>query len=147
MGDSSPLLKAGAQVMGSRAQSKQLGMEALMYERQAKDVDLQAVQMGERRREELRATMASYIASRAAKGLSLDSPSGVAVEKELQRQARRDEAVDRVGFGNQAYALRTSALMRRKGAKNANTAGWIAAGGSLIDGAANAFSAGAGGGR
>ncbi len=146
MGDSTPLLKAGTQVMAGRAQAKQFGMESLMLKRQAQDVDLQAVQMGERRREELRAGMAAYIASRAAKGLSLDSPSGIAVERELQRQARRDEGVDRVGFGNQAYALRTSATMRRRAASNANTAGWVAAGGSIIDGAANAMSAGAKGG-
>jgi len=146
MGDSTPIFKAGTQVMAGRAQAKQYGMESLMLKRQAQDVDLQAVQMGERRREELRAGMAAYIASRAGKGLSLDSPSGIAIERELRRQAVRDEGVDRVGFGNQAYALRTSATMRRRAASNANLSGWISAGGSIIDGAANAVSAGATGG-
>lgn len=138
--ESSPLLGGITQIMSGRAQSKQLGMEALMYERQAKDVDLQSMQASERRREDLRASLAAYTASRAARGLSLDTPSGMAVEKELRRQAVRDEGVERVGFGNQSYALRTTAAMRRRGAKNANIAGIMAAGGTLIDGVGKATS-------
>lgn len=140
----SPILGAATQVMSGRAQAKQIGMEALMYERQAKDVDLQAMQASERRREDLRASLAAYTAGRAARGLSLDTPSGMAIEKELRRQSVRDEGVEKVGFGNQAYALRTTAVMRRKGAKNANMTGWINAGGTLIDAAGNIASAGAG---
>lgn len=129
-----------APIMSGRAQAKQLGMEALMYERQAKDVDLQAMQASERRREDLRASLASYMASRAARGLSLDTPTGVSVERELRRQAVRDENVEKVGFRNQSYALRTTALMRRKGASNANTAGWIGGFNSLMDTAGKAAS-------
>ena len=135
--ESSPLLKGFTQVMSGRAEAKQLGMESLMYRRQADDVDLQSVQASERRREDFRASLASVTANRAARGLSLDTPSGMAVEKELRRQAVRDENVEKVGFGNQAYALRTSATMRRRAASNANRAGWINAGGSIMDAAAN----------
>lgn len=140
----SPIFGAATQVMSGRAQAKQLGMEGLMYERQAKDVDLQSLQASERRREDLRASMAAYTASRAARGLSLDTPSGMAVEKELRRQSVRDEGVDNVGFKNQSYALRTTAAMRRRGASNANLSGWLNAGGTLIDAAGNIASAGAG---
>ena len=146
MGDSTPILQAGAQVMAGRAQAKQLGMESLMLKRQAGDVDLQAMQASARRREELRAGIAAWTANRSAKGLSLDSPSGIAVERELRRQSVVDEGAENLGFRNQAYALRTSATMRRRAASNANLSGWIQAGGTLIDGAANAMSAGAGGG-
>lgn len=132
--------QAIAPVMSGRAAAKQLGMEALMYERQAKDVDLQAMQASERRREDLRASLAAYTASRAARGLSLDTPSGAAVEKELRRQSVRDEGVEKVGFNNQGYALRTTAAMRRKGAKNANTAGWIGGFNSIMTTASNAAS-------
>lgn len=135
--ESSPLLKGFTQIMSGRAKAKQLGMEALMYRRQADDVDLQSVQASERRREDFRASLASVTANRAARSLSLDTPSAIAVEKELRRQAVRDEGVEKVGFNNQAYALRTSATMRRRAASNANAAGWIGAGGTLIDAAAN----------
>lgn len=145
MGQASPLLQAGTQIMAGRAQAKQLGMENLMLQRQAKDVDLQALQASGRRREELRAGIAAWTANRSAKGLSLDSPSGMAIERELRRQSVRDEGAENLGFKNQGYALRTSAAMRRRAASNANASGWLAAGGTIMDAAANAFSAGAGG--
>jgi len=144
MGESTPGLSAFTQIMGGRAQSKALKTEAVMLEAQAKGVDLQALQTSERRREELRATMAAFIASRAARGVSLDSPSGMAIEKELRRQSVRDENVDRVGFTNQAGALRMSAAAKRRGGSYANIMGYVSAGGTLIDGASNAMAAGGG---
>lgn len=142
MGESTPGLSAFTQIMGGRAQSKALKTEAVMLEAQAKGVDLQALQTSERRREELRATMAAFIASRAARGVSLDSPSGMAIEKELRKQSVRDENVDRVGFTNQAGALRMSAAAKRRGGSYANIMGYVNAGGTLIDGASNAMAAG-----
>lgn len=142
----SPLGSAATSVMAGRAQSKQLGMEALMYERQAKDTDLQATQSSARRREELVASLAAVTASRAARGLSLDTPSARAVEKELRRQSVRDEGAEGLGFKNQSYALRTTAAMRRRGASNANLSGWLNAAGSIIDAAGNVMSMGGGGG-
>ncbi len=143
----SPLLSVPTSIMSGRAQAKQLGMESLMYERQAKDTDLQATQSSARRREELLASLAAVTASRAARGLSLDTPSARAVERELRRQSVRDEGAENLGFKNQAYALRTTAAMRRRGASNANAAGYIAAAGSLIDAAGNVMSMGQGGGK
>lgn len=142
MGESTPGLSAFTQIMGGRAQSKALKTEAVMLEAQAKGVDLQALQTSERRREELRATMAAFTASRAARGLSLDSPSAVAIENELRKQSVRDENVDRVGFTNQAGALRMSAAAKRRGGSYANIMGYVSAGGTLIDGASNAMAAG-----
>ena len=129
------------QIGQGRAQAKQLGMENLMLQRQAKDVDLQALQASGRRREELRAGIAAWTANRSAKSLSLDSPSGVAIERELRRQSVRDEGAENLGFRNQAYSLRTSATMRRRAASNANLSGWVQAGGTLIDGVSNAMAA------
>lgn len=141
----SPLGTAATSVMSGRAQSKQLGMEALMYEKQAKDVDLQAMQASARRREELRAGIAAYTASRAARGLSLDTPSAMAIQKELRRQSVADEGAEGLGMKNQSYALRTTAAMRRRGASNANVSGWLNAAGSMIDAAGNIYSTSSGG--
>lgn len=68
--ESSPLLKGFTQVMSGRAEAKQLGMEGLMYRRQADDVDLQSVQASERRLGDFRASLASVTANRAARGIS-----------------------------------------------------------------------------
>lgn len=144
MGESTPGLSAVTQIMSGRAQSRALKTEAVMLESQAKGVDLQALQSSERRREELNATMAAYVASRAARGLSLDSPSAVAIERELSRQSVRDENVERVGYTNQAGALRMSAAAKRRGGSYANIMGYVNAGGTLIDGASNAMAASGG---
>jgi len=146
MGESTPLLKGATQIMSGRAQAKTYKTEAVMLEAQAKGVDLQSLQSSERRREDLRAGLAAVLAGRAARGLSLDTPSAIAVEKELRKQSVRDEGVERVGFVNQAGALRMSAAARRRAGSNANVGGYIMAAGTVVDGVANAMSAGMGGG-
>ena len=137
--DYTPGFKALTQIMGGRADSKSLKTEGVMLEAQAKGVDLQAMQTSERRREELNATLAALTASRAARGLSLDSPSAVAIESELRRQSVRDENVDRVGFTNQAGALRMSSAAKRRAGSYANVMGYVNAAGTLIDGAGDAL--------
>lgn len=138
----SPLGTAFTSIMSGRAKAKELGYEAALYDRQAKDVDLQATQASERRREDLKATMSALAASRAARGLSLDTPSAMAIERELRRQSVRDEGAESLGFKNQSYALRTSAMMRRKGASNANLTGYLNAAGSIMDAAGDIASLG-----
>lgn len=139
--EASPLLKGVTQIMSGRAQAKALKSEALQLQGQASSVDLQSVQSSERRREDFAATMAGITAQRAARGLSLDSPSAVAVEHELRRQAARDEGVERLGYRNQAAALRASAAAKRRGGSNANLTGYLDAAGTLIDAGANAVGA------
>jgi len=144
--ESSPLLKGVTQIMGGRAQAKALKTEAVMLDGQAKSTDIQAMQASERRREDFRATLAAITAGRAARGLSLDSPTAIAIDREIRRQAQRDEGVERLGYRNQAAALRASAAAKRKGGSNANFMGYFNAAGSLMDGAANAANAKAGSG-
>lgn len=118
-------LSATSSIMSGRAQARQLGMEAALNERQAKDVDLQGKQMSEVRREQLRAGLASVQALFAQQNRNLDSPTAVAIERELRKQSVRDEGAERLGFMNQAYALRTSAYSKRRAASTANTLGYI----------------------
>lgn len=140
--ESSPLLKGFTQIMSGRAQSKALKSEAVQLEGQAKSTDIQALQSSERRREDLMASVAAITAQRAQRGLSLDSPTGIAIDKEIRRQARRDEGVERLGYRNQAAALRASAAAKRRGGSQVNIMGYMNAGGTLIDAAANAAAAG-----
>lgn len=142
--ESSPILSAVTSIMGGRAQSKALKTEGVMLEAQAKGVDIQSKQASERRREDLRASLSAYVAQRAARGLSLDSPSGIAIEKELRRQSVRDEGVERLGYMNQAGAIRMSAAAKRRAGSNANFAGYWKAAGTLMDAAGDAAAAGGG---
>lgn len=131
----STALKAGSSVMAGRAQAQAYGAEAAMATRQAKDVDLQSLQSSERRREDLRAALSAITAQRAARGLSLDTPTAVAIEREIRRQSVRDEGVERLGFLNQSSALRMSAAAKRRAATNANRMGWMEAAGTIMQGA------------
>lgn len=142
--DSTPLLKSFTQIMSGRAEAKALKSQAVQIEGQAKSTEIQAVQSSERRREDLMAAFAAIGVNRAARGLSLDSPSAIAVEKEIRRQSVRDEGVERLGYRNQAAALRASAAAKRRGGSNANVSGYMDAAGTLIDAAANAAGASAG---
>lgn len=137
-------LSAVTSIMGGRAQSRALKTEGVMLEAQAKGVDIQAKQASERRREDLRASMAAYIAQRAARGVSLDSPSAIAIERELTRQSVRDEAVERLGYTNQAGALRMSAAAKRRAGSNANFMGYWNAAGTVMNAAGDAMAAGGG---
>jgi len=135
------ILSAGATIMSGRAQARQAVTEAALAERQAKDVDLQALQMSERRREDFRAAMAAYETQRAARGLSPDSPTARAIERELGRQAVREEGVDRLGYRNQADALRMQAAAGRKGARSTMIATGLSGASTVWDGAQKAYSA------
>jgi len=136
------VLSAGAQIMSGRAAARGYANEAAQADIQAKGVDLQALQTSERQRETLRANLAAVFGNRAARGLSLDSPSGIAIEKEIRRQSVRDEGVERLGFQNQSDALRRSARAKRKAASNSIMASWVEGAGTVWQGAQDAAAAG-----
>lgn len=135
----STALSAGSSIMSGRATARSLATEAQQYEVQARGIDLQATQSSERRREDWRATLAAINADRAQRGLSEDSPTGIAIEREMRRQAVRDEGVERLGFRNQADALRRGAAVRRSGARNAIMASYLEAGSKAISGGADIY--------
>lgn len=104
-----------------KATKAQAYSEAALAERQAQDVDLQALQTSEARRAELRSAMSTIEARRAAANVGMDTPSGDAIRREIQRQSARAESIDRVGYGNQKTALNTSAVLKRQYGKSALT--------------------------
>lgn len=140
------VLQGVSQIMAGRATARGYANEAAQADIQAKGSDLQATQSSERRREDRRAAIAALEADRAAKGLSLDSPTAVAIEREMARQSIRDEGVERLGFMNQSDALRRSARLKRKGASNSIMASYVQAAGTVWEGAQNAAAAAATGG-
>lgn len=123
--------KAGSSVLGGMAERDALKKEASLMESQARDVDLQAMQRSTARRESLRAAMSTIEARRAAAGLSLDSPSAAAIEREMNRQTFRDISIDDASAANQKHALRESAKAKRKAGKMAMIQGTLGAVSSL----------------
>ena len=84
------------------------------------------------------AAFAAIGVSRASRNLSLDSPTGIAIDKEIRRQAQRDEGIERLGYRSQASALRATAAAKRRGGSQANAMGYFNAAGTLIDAAGDA---------
>jgi hypothetical protein len=138
--------QAVGSIFGGKAAKAQAYSEADLAERQAQDVDLQALQTSEARRGELRSALATIEARRAESGLGLDSPSADAIRTEMQRQSARGESIDQVGFGNQRTSLLTSAKMKRAYGSAALTTGYLNAGAYLASGGQKIAKAVAGGG-
>lgn len=125
------------------AQKKQLNAEARLAERQAQDIDLQALQSSGQRRAALNDSLSTIQAMRASSGLDLDSPTAVAIERQVRKDAVTNEQIEQVGFNNQKYAARYGAQIKRAGAKNAMKLGYLNAAVSANNTAAKLFAAGA----
>lgn len=136
-------MEATANVLSGNAKAKEYRFAATQAEQQARDVDLQALQASEQRREALNGAIATVDATRSAAGLSLDSPTAMAIEREIRRQSVRGEQINRLGSLNQSSALRLQARSYRGAAKTARLVGYLNAGTSIQDNAAKAMSAGA----
>lgn len=137
---------AGSKILGGMAERDAYKKEASLLERQARDVDLQAMQRSTARREQLRAAMAAIEARRAAAGLSLDTPSARAIEAEIQRQTYRDISIDDASAANQKHALREQAKAKRKAASMSMINGVLGGVSSLSSFAGGFGSPGVGGG-
>jgi hypothetical protein len=138
--------QAVGSVFSGKAAKAQAYSEAALAERQAKDVDLQALQTSEARATQLHSALATIEARRAESGAGLDSPSGDAIAAEMERQSARAQSIDTVGFDNQKVSLLTSAKMKRQYGSAALTTGYLNGAAYLAKGASDAAKAAAGGG-
>ena len=127
------------QIFAGYSQAQTYNDQAALAERQAKDVNLQSVQVSEQRREQLRSSLATIAANRAQGGLNLDSPTAQAIEGAVKSGANRTEQIQRVGFQNQRQSLLWGAEDARRSASNAITAGWIGGATSAMGSAASAM--------
>lgn len=125
------------------AQRKQLNAEARLAERQVKDIDLQSLQASGQRRAALNDSLSTIDALRASSGLDLDSPTAQAIERQTRLDAVTNEKIEQVGFNNQKFAARYGAQIKRAGAKNVMTAGYIDAFNKTGQAVAKAYAAGA----
>lgn len=135
---------AASSIMGGRARYSENMTQAMLAESQAKDTDLQAMQASERRREDLRAAVSAFNASRAGRGLSLDSPTAQAIAREMRRQSVRDEGVERYGYRNRSAALRLQSRQFKGAAKMGLVQGYLGAASSVAQGVADIAASGAG---
>ena len=114
---------AGATAVSSFA----AGMQgAANDEAQAALAETQALQRDTLARQDLDALLSSITASRAANGLSVNSPNARILEDNARQTSDRDRLIERANDRQRAENFRASASARRRGA-----------GLSLVTGAAN----------
>ena len=129
----SSLVSAGSSVMKGNARAKALRAEAGTAEYNAKIADLGVKQIGATRSMELETALAAIDTSRAERGLSLTSPTGMALADAVTREhldAQRSEELDK---RLEAQGYRASARASLKGAKQAKIQGYVGALGSFME--------------
>lgn len=118
-------MEAVGAVMQGNAQAQQYTNQAALATRQAKDVDLQALQVSGQRRDMLRSTLANIAADQVQKNVDPDSPSSIAIQNSVKNDAGRAELNQRIGFLNEKQSLLWGAQSAKQGVGNAITSGWI----------------------
>jgi hypothetical protein len=83
----------GLQSMSNIQQAGQYKTQADQAIRSIKDVDLQAAQLSEARAQALTSAIGTIEARRAASGLSLDSPTAMAIERQIAQSSQRSGQV------------------------------------------------------
>ncbi len=118
-------MDAAASVFGGYSDAAQYKTQAALATQQAKDVNLQSTQASEQHREQLNASLANISANRVQSGLSIDSPTAMAIQKEVKAGAGRTEQIQRLGYMNQGQSLQWQAAASRRAASNAITGGYL----------------------
>ena len=130
----------GLQSVSNLQQAGQYKTQADQAIRSIKDVDLQAAQLSEARAQALSSAIGTIEARRAASGLSLDSPTAMAIERQIAQSSQRAGQVtnasasqERVGLFQKARGLRSAAnqaqmLGQLQAAAGFGLAGFAAAG-------------------
>jgi len=130
----------GLQSVSNIQQAGQYKSQADAAIRSIKDVDLQAAQLSEARAQALMSAIGTIEARRAASGLSLDSPTAMAIERQIAQSSQRSGQVtsasasqERVALYQKARGLRTAAnqsqmLGQLQAAAGFGLAGFAAAG-------------------
>lgn len=129
--------KAGASIYDGYNRASDMRFQASEQERRARAIDLQAKQDAAARYSELDTAMQTIMALRGARGIGFDSPTAIAIDKGVQKQAREGMLMARLGFVQDADSARITGRQLMKGAKRSIISGYIGAAG----GAADVFSA------
>jgi hypothetical protein len=118
----------GLQSMSSYNQAGQYKSQADAAIRSIKDVDMQAAQLSEARAQALSSALGTIEARRAASGLSLDSPTAMAIERQIAQSSQRAGQVTSASASQERVALYQRARGLRNAANQSETLGFIQGG-------------------
>jgi hypothetical protein len=118
----------GLQSMSSFNQAGQYKSQADAAIRSIKDVDMQAAQLSEARAQALSSAIGTIEGRRAASGLSLDSPTAMAIERQIAQSSQRAGQVTNASASQERVALYQKARGLRTAANQSETLGFIQGG-------------------
>jgi hypothetical protein len=126
-------LEAAGSVSKGYQRASELKSEALNFERRAAGIKLQGQQDSASRYQELDSAMQTIAALRGARNVSFNSPTAMAIDRQVQKQATRGLQISQLGFAQEADTARMSARSARKASRFAKVAGWLEAVPSIMD--------------
>lgn len=121
------VVSAVGQAEAASAEAQRLETNAVLARAKADETDT-------RLREEMEGTLGNIRAVRAAAGLSLDSPSQIAIEAEERRRGERDIQTHRANARAEADSMRSAAAAKRRGAQMSMIAGGLNAASTFAGG-------------
>lgn len=102
-------LQAGASILGGMGQARAARSQAAQQLRQAEAARTQGLEKEASLRDEFNRTMSTFAAARGANGLTLNSPSGVALASDLRLYSRQNIQSLRRNTAMQAAGLTDAA--------------------------------------
>jgi len=128
----SSVVSAGSSIMAGTARSKSLRAEAGAAEYNAKIADLGVKQIGAQRSMELETALAAIDTARAERGLSLTSPTGMALTDAVTRESLDAQRAEELDKRLEAQGYRAQARAKLSEAGQAKVQGYVGALGSLM---------------
>jgi len=128
----SSVVSAGSSITAGNARSKSLRAEAGAAEYNAKIADLGVKQIGAQRSMELETALAAIDTARSERGLSLTSPTGMALTDAVTRESLDSQRAEELDKRLEAQGYRAQARAKLQEAGQARTQGYVGALGSLM---------------
>ncbi len=125
--------KAAGSIMSGYSRSSEMKQEAANAVARGRAVKLQGVQDSASRYDELDSALQTIQLLRGARNVGFDSPTAIAVDRQVQRQATEGLLKSQLGFSQEADSQRRSAVALRRGSRLAVLGGYVGAAGSGFD--------------
>lgn len=132
--------KGAGSIMSGYSRASEMKQEAANYEARAAQIGIQRNQDSANRYTELDSAMQTIAALRGARNVGFDSPTAMAIDKAVNKQARAGILSSQAGYIADQDAARRSGKALRRGSRMAVASGWIGSIPSFFD-AYGAFNA------
>lgn len=135
------LMQASAEAQAAKANRANAEFNARVLDAQATDAVARGEEQVDLIRRDARQLRGAQRAALASQGVTLDSATAEALQRDTEQTARRNVATTRANAVREAWGLRAAAASTRYGGRMAYRAGMNASAGSLLTGGASTAAA------